>query len=340
MSIRHGTRHFPDNRLDAYNLKLEQNGGFVGDRVRSKAFTLILDGLREEARRSGPDPLGDTASEDRPSLDDLLERPGSEAGAVVARAVDLYAAAFADVVRRFLAEDEWRGTERVVVGGGLRESRLGKEAIRRAGALLRAGGHTVEVLPIRADPDEAALLGALHLLPLGERDRAFLAVDIGGGNIRAGVVVPPEVGDLEGRVLFREHWRHRKEPVGRDDMVGRMVGMLSALVERAEADGLALAPFVGIGCPGEIQADGAIASGTQNLPGHWQEPDFNLPTRVAKSLGRIGGEPVSVLLHNDAVLQGLSELTRMRDVSRWGVLTIGTGLGNARFTSTEAWASV
>src|SRR4029453_1968075 len=40
-----------------------------------------------------------------------------------------------------------------------------------------------------------------------------------------------------------------------------------------------------------------------------------------------------IVMHNDAVLQGLSELPFMRDYERWGVLTIGTGLGNARFTN-------
>jgi hypothetical protein len=38
-------------------------------------------------------------------------------------------------------------------------------------------------------------------------------------------------------------------------------------------------------------------------------------------------------MHNDAVVQGLSELPRMRAVPRWGVLTIGTGLGNASYTN-------
>jgi hypothetical protein len=33
------------------------------------------------------------------------------------------------------------------------------------------------------------------------------------------------------------------------------------------------------------------------------------------------------------VLQGLSELPDMQDVAHWGVLTMGTGLGNARFTN-------
>jgi hypothetical protein len=38
-------------------------------------------------------------------------------------------------------------------------------------------------------------------------------------------------------------------------------------------------------------------------------------------------------MHNDAVVQGLSELPCMQDVDHWGVLTIGTGLGNACFTN-------
>lgn len=42
---------------------------------------------------------------------------------------------------------------------------------------------------------------------------------------------------------------------------------------------------------------------------------------------------VGVVMHNDAVVQGLSELPRMQDRERWAVLTIGTGLGNARFTN-------
>ncbi len=39
------------------------------------------------------------------------------------------------------------------------------------------------------------------------------------------------------------------------------------------------------------------------------------------------------MLHNDAVVQGLSEAPFMTDVTHWGALTIGTGLGNARFTN-------
>ena len=38
-------------------------------------------------------------------------------------------------------------------------------------------------------------------------------------------------------------------------------------------------------------------------------------------------------MHNDAVVQGLSEVPTMHDVTHWAVLTIGTGLGNAHFTN-------
>ena len=45
----------------------------------------------------------------------------------------------------------------------------------------------------------------------------------------------------------------------------------------------------------------------------------------------IGEQATLVLMHNDAVVQGLSELPFMRDVKRWAVMTIGTGLGNVSF---------
>ena len=54
---------------------------------------------------------------------------------------------------------------------------------------------------------------------------------------------------------------------------------------------------------------------------------------VQENIREIGGRPTQVVMHNDAVVQGLSELPFTRDVPKWAVLTIGTGLGNARFTN-------
>jgi hypothetical protein len=48
---------------------------------------------------------------------------------------------------------------------------------------------------------------------------------------------------------------------------------------------------------------------------------------LSNAIPTIGGHDVTVLMHNDAVVQGLSEVPFMRDVEHWGVMTIGTGLG-------------
>ncbi len=109
--------------------------------------------------------------------------------------------------------------------------------------------------------------------------------------------------------------------------------MLRKLVARARKDRLRLAPFIGIGCPGRIEEDGSIARGAQNLPGDWESKSFNLPARLVEAIPAMGKHQTVVLMHNDAVVQGLSELPAMQDVERWGILTIGTGLGNARFTN-------
>ena len=54
---------------------------------------------------------------------------------------------------------------------------------------------------------------------------------------------------------------------------------------------------------------------------------------LVEAIPQIGDHDTAVLMHNDGVAQGLSEVPFMQDVDHWGVLTIGTGLGNARFTN-------
>jgi predicted NBD/HSP70 family sugar kinase len=115
--------------------------------------------------------------------------------------------------------------------------------------------------------------------------------------------------------------------------VKRLVGMLEDQIRAASKAKLKLAPFIGIACPGIIHEDGSIDRGGQNLPGNWEAESFNLPERLKEALPEIDGHEPAVLIHNDAVVQGLSEVPRMQDVEHWGVLTIGTGLGNARFTN-------
>ena len=84
----------------------------------------------------------------------------------------------------------WRDTEAIVVGGGFRESRVGELAIGRTEVALKADGLPIEIELIRNHPDEAGLIGAAHLMPswMLEGFDGILAVDIGGTNIRAGIV--------------------------------------------------------------------------------------------------------------------------------------------------------
>lgn len=328
----HGSPDLLGLHVDGCNAELregERGEGFVGDRASNRAFRSLLDDLRD---RFAEDPLGGGGTVDKARLDRMLREGDPEAGGVIVGAIEAWAREFADVIRRFLRLDEWRGTERIVVGGGLRGSRVGELAIGRTVVLLRGEGVSLQLVPIRHDPDEAGLIGAAHLFPrawLAGAD-AVLAADIGGTKMRAGLVALGRAQDLsDASVVASEQWRHGEEEPSRDEAVERLAGMLGALAAQAEGKGLRLARLVGVGCPGLIRADGAIERGGQNLPGNWEELGFNLPRRLAEAMP--GGW--RVLLHNDAVVQGLSEAPWMRDVRRWGVMTAGTGLGNARFSN-------
>jgi len=341
---KHGDSNLSSVTVDAYNCELEDEEGFVGDRACKSAFHHLIETWRKPMRRAGEDPLGEESSENlsKKQLDQVLIEGEPEAAAVVQSAIEDFAQQLTGVVQRYLKLKAWKETERIVVGGGLRDSRVGEIAIGRTAVLLKAAGLKIEVTPIRHHPDEAGLLGAMHLVPrwmLAGHD-AILAVDIGGSNIRAGVVLLnlKKASDLSKAEIWKfELWRHGEEKgLARDEAIEKLVDMLKGLLRRANKDKLQLAPFIGIGCPGVIEADGTIDRGSQNLPGKWEGKHFNLPRVLQQAIPEIAGHDTLVLLHNDAVVQGLSEIPWMGKIERWGVLTIGTGLGNAHFTSRAA----
>jgi hypothetical protein len=340
----HGAKVLPAVKVDSYNLELKDDEGFLGDRASRRAFHAILENWRKPLRKLGTDPFGDTASDElsRSKLDDMMkEGKKLDAIAVVQSAIEDYAQELALVVRRFLKAKAWEGTERIAMGGGFRDSHIGELAIARANLILKADGVKVEMTPIHHDPDDAALIGTLFLAPawIFKGHDSILAVDIGGTNIRAGVVLPGGGKTTElvkASVWKSEKWRHADEDkINRDDAVDQLIDMLKELMKRAKKEGLDLAPFIGIACPGKIEEDGSIAKGAQNLPGNWESSRFNLAERLAEAIPTIGEHDATILMHNDAVVQGLSEVPFMHDVKRWGVLTIGTGLGNARFTNRQ-----
>ena len=337
---RHGASRLPSVDVDSFNIELKDDEGFLGDRASKGAFRKILDTLRKPLKKNGDDPLGNKSAEDlgKNALDQALLGDDINASALVHGAIEEFAQELAYVTQRFLKTKSWADTERIVVGGGFRQSRFGELAIARTDILLKAEGFEVDLVPIRFDPDEAGLIGCLHLAPswIFEAHDSILAVDIGGTNIRCGVVETrwKKAPDLSKASVWKfELWRHADDEPTREGAVKRLVKMLKDLIADTEAEGLKLAPFIGIACPGVINDDGSIAKGAQNLPGNWESSKFNLPASLVEAIPRIGDHDTAVLMHNDGVAQGLSEVPFMQDVERWGVLTIGTGLGNARFTN-------
>ena len=337
---RHGATRLPSVEVDSFNIELKDDEGFLGDRASKRAFREILDALRKPLKKNGDDPLGarSTGKIAKTELDEALVGDDVGAAALVHGAIEEFAQELAYVTGRFLKTKAWADTERIVVGGGFRQSRVGEIAIARADIILKAEDFDVDLVPIRFHPDDAGLIGTLHLAPswIFEAHDSILSVDIGGTNIRCGVVETrwKKAPDLSKATVWKsELWRHADDEPTREGAVKRLVKMLKDLIATAEAEGLKLAPFIGIACPGVIDEDGSIEKGAQNLPGNWESSKFNLPVSLVEAIPQIGDHDTAVLMHNDGVVQGLSEVPFMQDVEHWGVLTIGTGLGNARFTN-------
>ncbi|RZJ18589.1 MAG: ROK family protein [Haliea sp.] len=163
-------------------------------------------------------------------------------------------------------------------------------------------------------------------------------MDIGGTNVRCGIVRtrlknPHDLSKVD--VLGRDKWGHAHDDdaVRREHLLQGIAEMLGKLIRKAERKGIALAPFVGVACPGTVRRNGLIVDGAQNLPGNWESARFHFPRQLCKLLPSIDGQMTQVRLHNDAVVQGLSELPFVQDVKHWAVLTVGTGLGNASYTN-------
>jgi predicted NBD/HSP70 family sugar kinase len=342
VSITHAAAILNRVIVDAYNAELRDAEGFIGDRASNRAFRAMIEGSRERVRDVADDPLGNTPTEDlsKKKLDKVLTEGDPEAAGVIHGAIEEFSSEVATVVTRLVKLNAWRSVERIVVGGGLRASRVGEIVIGRSSVLLKEAGHPIGLVPIHHHPDEAGLMGAVHLAPawMLEGREGLLAVDIGGSNIRAGIVRLHGKKNPDGpkcEVAHMDLWRYADASgkPSREDVVARIVKMLSGLTSWAEKHDLELAPFVGVACPGLIAADGRIERGGQNLPGNWESDHFNLPCRIQEAVPQIADHDTVVVMHNDAVVQGLSEIYYMEDVNHWGVLTIGTGLGNAKFTN-------
>ena len=341
----HGSLELPGLTVDSYSLSLREADGehFVGDRASRTAFCHSLDNWRKQfkAMHGGDDPMGDGPASElgKKRLDELLAEDG-DAAHTIRVAIEDYAHQLSHVAQRFLKHKKWQGVGRIIIGGGFQQSEVGALAVARTAELLKKDKIRVDLRRLHHHPDEGGLIGWVHVVPANvlRGFDAMLAVDIGGTNARCGIVRPnrdlaPDLSRAE--VVQREKWSHARDEdaTRRTHVIDGIAEMLEKLAGYAKRKEIRLAPFIGVACPGIILKDGAIAAGTQNLPGDWEAPSFHLPTALHQKIPQVHGEDSRVLLHNDAVVQGLSELPFTRDVKHWGVLTVGTGLGNASYTN-------
>jgi predicted NBD/HSP70 family sugar kinase len=236
MLTNHGSLQLPSVIIDSYNVELRDDQGFIGDRASKRAFQAILDDWRERLVRNGAeDLLGDKPSQEfsKKKLDKLFLEGDPESAALVQSAIEDFAQELATVVRRFLRLKAWRDTQAIVVGGGFRDSRMGELAIGRATILLKADGIDLTLTPIRHHPDEAGLIGACQLAPawMFKGHDGLLAIDIGGTNVRAGIVCPnlkKEADASKAEVWKSVLWRHRD-----DDPAPTRAGMVKKLIRHA-----------------------------------------------------------------------------------------------------------
>ena len=342
MGTHHGATDLERVQIAGYNLEVTDADGFIGDRASQTAFRALLDDWRRRYRKKGrSDPLGKRPSSalGKKVLDKAIgAEKASPAADIVHGAIEEFAVELAQVIQRFMRQKSWKGVKRIVIGGGFPESDVGERAILQAAALCEAAELPVHLARLRHDVDDGGLIGFVHLAPdvITEHYDALLAIDLGGTNARCGIVSfrRKKAEDFSrARVERRVKWRHADDEPSRTGLVAGLVRLLEEQIAWARKHKLRLAPFVGIACPGLIRADGSIARGAQNLPGNWAADTFHLPTALREALPVIDGHATQVLMHNDAVVQGLSELPRMQKAKHWAVLTIGTGLGNARYSN-------
>jgi predicted NBD/HSP70 family sugar kinase len=316
--------------------------GYFGELASKGAFKKLISDIRGALAEGAGDPMGDEPEDlTRGRIDKILKEGDPAQAGVVISVVEKFAQNVAEVVANLFKLRNWRKVERIVVGGGFRDSRVGELVIGRAQVLVREFNEKVEMQPIRHNPDEAGILGAAQLFPpkLLKGAEHIVGVDIGGSNFRCGLIALNSAQDKSLRkaaIVGHQLWRHADEKEKTlDGSMERLAAMLRGTLKSAEEKKLKVAPLIGVGVPGTVMEDGGLEGGVLNLPGDWKSPAFNLPSRLRQMIPEVGGEPTQVIMHNDAVVQGLSEVPFQTDVERWGVLTIGTGLGNAVYRTKE-----
>ena len=156
--------------------------------------------------------------------------------------------------------------------------------------ILKGEKIAIELAPIHNHPDEAGLIGAVHLAPAWmfyAFDALLLAVDMEETDV--GV---PGFCQLDLQASAQSLKGQGVEILRCGGMVTKRASNASRRLRNLrlcskgpdrrsrKKKQLKLAPFIGIGCPGFIEEDGSIDRGAQNLPGNWESSKFNLPVAL------------------------------------------------------------
>jgi glucokinase len=149
-----------------------------------------------------------------------------------------------------------------------------------------------------------------------------IGVDIGGTNIKAGIVGPE--GELLGRRSIETQAEH-----GFDHVLGRIVNLIRELV--AEATALhAPTSAIGIGVPGPMSHAQGIIHSAPNMPG-W----VNVPLRQLI----VDAVQLPTTVENDANSAAFGEFSAGagRNTQDMVMLTLGTGIGGGVVLGGRLW---
>lgn len=145
--------------------------------------------------------------------------------------------------------------------------------------------------------------------------RVAIGMDIGGTNVKAGIV-----GE-DGRIVRTDSFP-TEVAQGKPAIIRKLVDQARAYRQFAQAEGLELAG-VGIGTAGYVDADGIVAGATDNIPG-WSGTD--LRTEVGALVG------LNVSVDNDANALAIGEawIGAGAGYDSFLCVTLGTGVGGCR----------
>jgi hypothetical protein len=155
-------------------------------------------------------------------------------------------------------------------------------------------------------------------------------------NCRAGIVSVERSADQErGRtsVAERQVWRHADEQPTRDAAVRRLGEMLEGLYRRAPRRAIILLPASVLRARGGLDRTAGLSAARKTYRVIGRRKISILPRILQDILLRHCDWNALLIMHNDAIVQGLSQVPFMKDIKHWGVLTISAGVGNARFTN-------